>query len=394
MPKMARKLNKFSLILDDRHYLGEDRRVGFQFSAIEKFFKRVKRMDTQGAIHSSDSFRLTLERERARSERTGQIFSLVIFGINSRNGIDTATLESLGNDIAQKIRKCDEIGWYDGKHIGTILTGTPAEGACRFVEIIKKRNEEIGPDLTCTVYSYPSSGIHSDNPHEFSKERQSTGTDLSSSKCSAERLEVLLAPQIPIWKRFVDFCGAILLLILLSPVFLLFWKFRTMHVNSNAERHRQYLSHLIETDKPMTKLDDGKDNRIIPFGKFLRTSCLDELPQLVNVLNGDMSLVGPRPCLPYEVEKYLQWHAKRFDTVPGMTGLWQVSGKNHTTFKEMIRLDIRYSRKMSPWLDAKIVLLTGPAILGMISEPFVRETGIGKKGATFPSSRQGESVRG
>jgi lipopolysaccharide/colanic/teichoic acid biosynthesis glycosyltransferase len=382
----------------------------------------MKGMNSLGSIHSSDSFRIILERERARSERTGQIFSLVIFGINGRNGADTATLESLGNDITKKIRKSDEIGWYDGNCIGTILTGTSAEGASRFVEIVKKRNEEIEPKLTCTVYSYPSSGIHSDNPHEFSKERQSTETDLSSSKCSAERLEVLFAQPIPIWKRVVDFCGAILFLILLSPVFLMialfikivspgpvyyrqerigylgkrftFWKFRTMHVNSDMERHRQYLSHLIETDKPMTKLDDRKDNRIIPFGKFLRTSCLDELPQLFNVLKGDMSLVGPRPCLPYEAEEFHQWHTRRFDTVPGMTGLWQVSGKNHTTFKEMVRLDIRYSKKISPWMDAKIILLTGPAIIGMISEPIVQDTGIGKKGATFTSSRQEESVRG
>jgi lipopolysaccharide/colanic/teichoic acid biosynthesis glycosyltransferase len=379
-------------------------------------------MNSLGVLHSSDSFRLILERERSRSERTGQIFSLVIFGINGRNGTDTVTLESLGNDITKKIRKSDEIGWYDGNHIGTILTGTAVEGACRFVEIVKKRNEEIESKLTCTVYSYPSSGIHSDNPHEFSKERQSTETDLSSSKCSAERLEVLFAQPIPIWKRFIDICGAILFLILLSPVFLLiallikivspgpvlyrqerigylgnrftFWKFRTMHVNCNTEKHRRHLSHLIETDEPMTKLDDVEDNRVIPFGKFLRTSCLDELPQLINVLKGNMSLVGPRPCLPYEAEEYLQWHTRRFDTVPGMTGLWQVSGKNHTTFKEMIRLDIRYSRKISPWLDAKIVLLTGPAILGMVSEPLIRETGFGKEGAAFHSSRQRESVRG
>jgi len=151
-------------------------------------------------------------------------------------------------------------------------------------------------------------------------------------------------------------------------------KFRTMYVNNNAEGHRQYLSELITTDLPMTKMDERNDIRIIPFGKFLRYSCMDELPQLINVLKGEMSLVGPRPCLPYEAEKYLRWHARRFDNVPGMTGLWQVSGKNSMTFKEMIRLDIQYSETMSPLLDIKILLRTGPAILGLVSKQYARKT--------------------
>ena len=167
-----------------------------------------------------------------------------------------------------------------------------------------------------------------------------------------------------------------------------------MHVNNNAVGHEQYLAHLIESDAPMKKLDDGRDHRIIPFAKVLRSSCIDELPQLINVLLGDMSLVGPRPCLPYEAEKYLQWHNRRFDTVPGMTGLWQVSGKNRLTFKEMIRLDIRYSRKMSLWLDAKILLLTGPAILWMVSEPLVHKARIRRKREIITPSRREVPVRG
>jgi lipopolysaccharide/colanic/teichoic acid biosynthesis glycosyltransferase len=215
----------------------------------------------------------------------------------------------------------------------------------------------------------------------------------------------------------LDIIGALAGLILLSPLFLLiavfikifspgpvfysqerigflgktftFWKFRTMHVANDATEHRQYLSELIQSDAPMLKLDDGRDNRIISFGKFLRSSCLDELPQLINVLLGDMSLVGPRPCLPYEAEEYLQWHARRFDTVPGMTGLWQVSGKNRTTFKEMIRLDIRYSQEMSPWMDIKILFLTGPAILGMVSEPLARKPEVGQESMVFTALGRG-----
>jgi lipopolysaccharide/colanic/teichoic acid biosynthesis glycosyltransferase len=98
---------------------------------------------------------------------------------------------------------------------------------------------------------------------------------------------------------------------------------------------------------------------------FLRKTCLDELPQLLNVLLGEMSLVGPRPCLPYEADEYLRWHTRRFDSIPGMTGLWQVSGKNRTTFKEMIRLDINYERQMSLGFDLKILLKTIPALISM-----------------------------
>ncbi|MGB2866514.1 MAG: sugar transferase, partial [Sedimentisphaerales bacterium] len=117
---------------------------------------------------------------------------------------------------------------------------------------------------------------------------------------------------------------------------------------------------------PMIKLDDHP--QIILFGKILRKMCIDELPQLINVLLGEMSMVGPRPPLTYEVEEYLQWNYARFDAVPGMTGLWQVSGKNRLTFTKMMQLDIRYSRKMSLWLDIKILLKTPLAIVSQISD--------------------------
>jgi lipopolysaccharide/colanic/teichoic acid biosynthesis glycosyltransferase len=115
----------------------------------------------------------------------------------------------------------------------------------------------------------------------------------------------------------------------------------------------------------MDKLDEG-DNRIIPLGKLLRKTGLDELPQLFNVILGQMSLIGPRPCIPYEADQYLTWQRKRFDAMPGLTGLWQVSGKNRTTFNEMMRYDISYSNKTSPWLDFKILMKTPPAILEQI----------------------------
>ena len=110
------------------------------------------------------------------------------------------------------------------------------------------------------------------------------------------------------------------------------------------------------------------DSRLIPGGWLIRASGLDELPQIINVLRGEMSLIGPRPCVPYEYEKYLPWQRERFNAVPGLSGLWQVSGKNRTTFEEMIRLDILYSRTVSFWLDLKIVFLTIPALLVQISD--------------------------
>jgi lipopolysaccharide/colanic/teichoic acid biosynthesis glycosyltransferase len=119
----------------------------------------------------------------------------------------------------------------------------------------------------------------------------------------------------------------------------------------------------MNSNAPMMKMDSQGDPRIITFGVLLRASGLDELPQLINVLQGEMSLVGPRPCLPYEYDEYLPWQKKRFETVPGLTGLWQVSGKNKTTFLEMIQLDIKYAKNKTLWWDLKIILMTAPALI-------------------------------
>jgi len=141
------------------------------------------------------------------------------------------------------------------------------------------------------------------------------------------------------------------------------YKFRTMFVNADTGIHQGHLDQLMNSDAPMVKMDLKGDPRIIPFGRVLRASGLDELPQLINVLCGDMSLVGPRPCVFYEYEKYLPWQRERFNTLPGLTGLWQVSGKNRTTFTEMIKLDIQYARNKTLWLDLKIIFKTVPALL-------------------------------
>jgi lipopolysaccharide/colanic/teichoic acid biosynthesis glycosyltransferase len=195
----------------------------------------------------------------------------------------------------------------------------------------------------------------------------------------------------PVWKRVIDIACCLLALPVLAlftlamtvmtkvvspgPVFFRqervglkgrhfkIFKFRTMVVNADTGVHQKHLMQLIGSNAPMMKLDAKTDRRLIPGGWILRASGLDELPQIINVLRGDMSIIGPRPCVPYEFEQFLPWQRARFDAMPGLTGLWQVSGKNRTTFEEMIRLDIYYAHHLSFWQDVKIILLTVPALI-------------------------------
>src|SRR6266446_5449322 len=198
-------------------------------------------------------------------------------------------------------------------------------------------------------------------------------------------------PDVPRWKRVLDvtcvlvtlpFWLPLIVLVMAwiaiasrGPVFFrqervgyrrnpfMIFKFRTMHVNADTQTHAEYFFRLMEEDCPMTKLDAAGDPRLITGGRFLRASGLDELPQIFNVLWGQMSLVGPRPCLPHEFKHYGVWQQERVNAPPGLTGYWQVSGKNKTTFSEMIAMDIFYARNMSVWLDVKIILKTIPALI-------------------------------
>ncbi len=145
-------------------------------------------------------------------------------------------------------------------------------------------------------------------------------------------------------------------------------KFRSMKVGADNGVHRDYLKDLIHSSAPMTKMDATGDSRLIPLGALLRSTGLDELPQLINVLRGEMSLVGPRPCIPYECEDYLPWQMERFDTLPGLTGLWQVNGKNKTTFNEMMNYDITYARTKSLLLDLRIMAKTIPTLISQVRE--------------------------
>lgn len=208
--------------------------------------------------------------------------------------------------------------------------------------------------------------------------------------------------DIPVWKRALDIICIVLALPVLLPLVLLIsaaiwfaspgpvlylservgyrgrkficFKFRTMKVNADVGVHQKHLADLMRSDAPMTKMDSKGDSRVIPFGSLLRATGLDELPQLLNVIGGQMSIVGPRPCLPYEYDNYVPSQKRRFHSLPGLTGLWQVSGKNKTSFSEMIALDIQYTETKTPWLDMKIMFKTVPALLGQVLESKLSKT--------------------
>jgi lipopolysaccharide/colanic/teichoic acid biosynthesis glycosyltransferase len=201
-------------------------------------------------------------------------------------------------------------------------------------------------------------------------------------------------------KRLIDVLGSLALLVLLSPIFLViaavikltsrgpvlfrqqrigehgtpftFLKFRSMYVNNDASKHKEYVRQLIAgqaAKQPANGTGEGvfkltNDPRITAVGNLLRRTSLDELPQFFNVLRGDMSLVGPRPPVPYEVEAYAVWHRRRLlEAKPGITGLWQVQGRSRVGFDDMVRLDLRYARSCSPWLDLKILVQTPKAVI-------------------------------
>jgi lipopolysaccharide/colanic/teichoic acid biosynthesis glycosyltransferase len=232
-----------------------------------------------------------------------------------------------------------------------------------------------------------------------------------SNPCSRspadQQTDILPSPSqdesIPPWKRSLDFSlifltmpfwlclmGFVSLwLLIVSPGPLLYrqerigyrgrrfmvLKFRTMHVNSETLSHEGYFEKLMQSNCPMTKLDSCGDARLIRGGRILRALGLDELPQLFNVIRGEMSLVGPRPCTPHEFDHYRPEQKLRVNAPPGLTGYWQVNGKNKTSFGQMISMDIYYGEHMSVLMDLVIILKTAPAIGIQVGESLSRKTG-------------------
>lgn len=363
-------------------------------------------------ITSSADFRACLAIELERATRYGFIFSLLIFHVDKL----PARCHPVGKVVKclnRCLRDTDEIGWFGQDNIGVILPYASFED-CQEIARRVCRKAAISPVDTHTIYAYPRKWF----PQEFTIKglevaplrKRSVGQrsteGLIELEGSGERRDTLpeagvqfwdagqiVANPLPGWKRGLDITISLIALLLCAPLFVFaalgiklsspgpiifkqtrvgfvqrpfaLLKFRSMCADADAESHRKLMKRIIsqEDDRGETKLES--DQRIFPFGLFLRKSSIDELPQLINILKGEMSLVGPRPCLPYEAEEYLHWHTRRFYTMPGLTGLWQVSGKNKLSFKQMIRLDISYEKRLSLILDIKILCRTIPAVMSI-----------------------------
>jgi lipopolysaccharide/colanic/teichoic acid biosynthesis glycosyltransferase len=307
--------------------------------------------------------------ERKRSERSGYPFGLGI--------LDFAQLQDsapLRDAVCSELRETDITGWYRGEKamgiIFTALNGTPIP-AIR-ATLTSKISGAVQGKVPFEIYIFPEDIKREHYPEIFTSKRKK---------------------QFHAMKRAIDIAGSLTAIVMLSPVLLAialavklsspgpvlfrqkrlgllgkefeFLKFRSMHAGNDPEIHRKYVESLIQGKQKGTGVFKiQNDPRVTRFGHFLRKSSLDELPQFLNVLKGEMSLVGPRPPIGYEMKKYSIWHKRRvLEVKPGITGLWQVMGRSRTTFDEMVRLDIRYINEQSPWLDTKIVLQTPRAVL-------------------------------
>ena len=353
------------------------------------------------ALHEPATFQALLRNERSRADRDGSEFSLAVFNVSVVTS-DSLSMRKTANGIRANARSIDEVGWLDDRKIGVLLPATGLDGGRAFACRVTQATGFIQKPPPFDVYSYPR--------HWLTQFRD--GSAPSTRSGCADDVERAFCKGIPTWKRVMDIFGSIVGITLSAPILLLlavylklvspgkilfkqervgfrgkiftFLKLRTMRESTDPEIHREYLRELIAANKTMEKLDEGRDPRIIPGGRFIRKCSLDELPQFFNVLIGKMSLVGPRPCIPYEAAEFHRWHTHRFDMLPGMTGLWQVSGKNKLTFQEMIRLDIAYGEKISLICDVIILLRTIPTLLEPIASAIWKRLRKGARAAMTP----------
>jgi lipopolysaccharide/colanic/teichoic acid biosynthesis glycosyltransferase len=351
-------------------------------------------------ILNADAFRRMITLERKRSERSRKPFMLLLLDMGDRlpsekNG---KTLSKILAALSGSTRDTDVTGWYANHCVVGVMFTEIATGDSSSVPttIIARVTEMLRKNLTLEQFSKVSLSFHL-FPEGWDKNAQGPTNptlypDLSQREEARKTFRAV--------KRMMDVIGSLLALVFFSPIFLfaavaikatskgpvffrqrrigqhgnpfVFLKFRSMHVNNDASVHREYVQRLIagKADKhPSNGNGQGvykltKDSRITRVGAFLRKTSLDELPQFVNVLKGEMSLVGPRPPVPYEVEAYDIWHRRRLlEARPGITGLWQVSGRSRVTFDDMVRLDLHYARTWSPWTDIKILLRTPAAVM-------------------------------
>lgn len=348
-----------------------------------------------------ESFRQAIAVERKRTERSQVHFLLMLVEVDPGSSADKRDHPLLR--IIESLHSCtrdtDIVGWYQARAaVGVIFTSLEAESRASILNTILKRvSTAFKNDLTDDEFSQVKLSFHF-FPDEWDHEGKGRPSnpalypDLANVEKDKRRLLVM--------KRAVDVIGSSVLLALCSPILLAcalavrltskgpilfrqqrvgqhgksftFFKFRSMYVNNDETVHKEYVVKLISSKAELMAADGEaqgvykltRDRRITPIGHFLRRSSLDELPQLFNVLRGDMSLVGPRPPIPYELAVYQTWHRRRLlEVKPGITGLWQVTGRSQVSFDEMVRLDLRYAMTWTPWLDVKILLRTPRAVV-------------------------------
>lgn len=347
------------------------------------------------------AFRQMIAVERKRTERSKAPFLLMLLEADRESGSkeQIVTLESVTRALLATSRDTDLIGWYKERAIlGAIFTGLVVNDRRSILDaFLTKINNTLRDELTPAQFSQVRISFHffpDDWDHE--KPGRPSNVALYPDLVSHDkgRRPVLVV------KRVVDILGSASMLILCAPVFLVialaiklsssgpvffrqqrvgrygktftFLKFRSMYLDNDPTVHREFVMNLIakksgsgaedEIGPSVYKITD--DKRVTRVGKFLRRTSLDEIPQFLNVLKGDMSLVGPRPPIPYELAAYQTWHRRRLLGVkPGITGLWQVLSRSTVEFDEMVRLDLRYASTWTPWLDFKILLRTPLAVI-------------------------------
>jgi lipopolysaccharide/colanic/teichoic acid biosynthesis glycosyltransferase len=351
-----------------------------------------------------DQFLACIRKERHRSDRSRAVLSLISARLPKRGGSYDPGLEYALDGILHRIRSLDEVGWLEPGVVGVLLPETSKEGAWHLVKELQ-RNDLTGylRNAEISVYSYPDSldGGPSDGGNGRRERAERNGHERRTPRVEREPAPVrasakesqptqplvgLLLDKEPWWKRPVDVAGASLALVLLSPLMLgaalavkvsspgpvfysswrvgkggqkfRFHKFRTMCVD--AEKQKKDLLAQNEASGPVFKME--RDPRITPIGRILRKSSVDELPQLWNVLVGDMALVGPRPPIPEETIWYEPWQRRRLELKGGLTCLWQISGRSNVSFEEWCRLDVKYHENRSFLGDVGILFRTVPAV--------------------------------
>jgi len=352
-------------------------------------------------VLSEGAFRRTIAIERKRTERTKEPFLLMLLECVDRQkpGNFSRALDNLMTVLMSATRDTDVIGWYrQHQAIGLLFTGLATDCKNTSLGTILNRVSAVLQDkLTFEQFSEISISLHF-FPDDWNK-NDSGGP--SNPVLYPELHEVEKSKRTTqILKRAIDLIGSTFLIILFLPLLVLiaiavkitskgpvffkqqrvgqygryftFLKFRSMRDRNDHSAHREYVKRMIAgnaerisqngSGEGVYKLVD--DPRITRLGRLLRRTSLDELPQFFNVLTGNMSLVGPRPPIPYEVAAYQTWHRRRVLQVkPGITGLWQVMGRNRVSFDEMVRLDLQYANFWSLWLDLKILMHTPAAVV-------------------------------